>query len=76
MASDRVPQDPTTEGSLVNYRAELIAFPKDRIVRRKPMQRMLQQRVTRYMVDFDVTAFVAFITAKDKLEGTRSEVLA
>lgn len=57
--------------SLVDYKAELIPFPKNRIVRRRPMQRKLQERVTRYMVDFDVTAFVAFWTASDRLEGLR-----
>ena len=71
MASDRVQQDGTSAGSLVDYKAELIQFPKDRIVRRKPMQRMLQQRVTRYMVDFEVTAMVAFSTASYNLEGPR-----
>ena len=64
--------------SMVDYKAELIRFPKDRIVRTRATQRKLQERVTRYMVDFDVTAFVAFSTARFKLEGDRtgSEVLA
>lgn len=68
MASNRV-QGSTPQSSVVDYKADLILFPKDRIVRTRSQQRKLQERVARYVVDFDVTTFEAFTAACYKLEG-------
>ncbi len=58
--------------SLVDYKADLIPFPKDRIVRTRAMQRKLQEMVTGYLVDINVSVFAAFMFASSKLEGPRN----
>lgn len=72
MASDRV-QGNTPQSSVVDYKAELIQFPQDRIVRTRVMQRKLQDRVRAYM-QFDVSSFEAFTLAREKLEIPRNFV--
>lgn len=69
MANDRVQRKSTNNGSLVNHKAELIRFPKDRVVRTRAMQRRMQPLIERYITEVRVSPFVAFCVARAKFEG-------